>query len=146
LLERLIPEMVRRGYRVAAIKHTTHDLQVDGPGTDTWRLRQAGSQTVAISGPGKLIVVRDDDSEASIESIAGLLGEESDLVLAEGYKRSHLPKIEVCRQGITEGIVSEPEELLAVVTDASLGVSVPQYPFEEVGRLADLIEQKILAR
>lgn len=146
MLETLIPEIVRRGYRVAAIKHTTHGLQVDRPGTDTWRLRRVGSQTVAISGPGKLFVVREDDSEVSIESIAGLLGEGFDLVLAEGYKRSHLPKIEVCRRGITEGIVSEPEELLAVVTDAPLGVSVPQYSFEEVGRLADLIEQKILAR
>jgi len=138
--------MVHRGYRVAAIKHTTHDLEVDGPGTDTWRLRQAGSQAVAISGPGKLIVAREDDSDVSIESIIGLLGDGFDLVLAEGYKRSHLPKIEVCRQGITEGIDSETEELLAVVTDAPLGVPVPQYPFEEVGGLADLIEQKILAR
>ena len=140
LLEKLIPEMVRRGYRVVAVKHTTYSLQVDKPGTDTWRLRQAGSQVVAISGPGKLVVSRGDDTEASLEAIARLLGDDFDILLAEGYKQARSPKIEVYRQGVPEGLLARPEELLAVVTDTPLDISIPQHSFEDVGGLADLIE------
>ena len=58
LLEKLIPELKRRGYRVATVKHDTHGFEVDQPGKDTWRLAQAGADAVVISSSDKLALIK----------------------------------------------------------------------------------------
>lgn len=137
LLERLVPELARRGVRVAVVKHTDHRVEWDRPGTDTCRLQQAGSRMVAISGPGGLALTRQDGREVTLESIAGLLAGQCDILLVEGYKRSSHPRIEVCRGG---GPLSDVEGLLAVVSDDALDVACPVFSTTGVAALADLIQ------
>lgn len=145
LLEKLIPEMKRRGYRVAAIKHTSHDFDPDTEGKDSWRYARAGADAVALSSARRIAVFRNTDHDWDPGEIAGLLGEDFDIVLAEGFKRSKLPKIEVYRAG-SGGLLSAPEELLAVVSDEPPGLDVRRYTPGDVRALADLIERRVMGR
>lgn len=145
LLEKLIPELKRRGYRVAAVKHTSHDIEMDTEGKDSWKYARAGADATALSSGRRLAVFRNADHDWGPAEIADFLGDEFDLVLAEGFKRSNAPKIEVHRRASGE-IVSSREELLAIVTDEPLALDVPRYSPEDIGALVDLIERQVMRR
>ena len=143
-LEKLVPELVRRGHRVAVIKHDFHGFDLDQPGKDTWRLSQAGSSVVAISSPQKVAVMRQVSREMTVDEVALLIGPEVDIIFTEGYKRGDKPKIEVSRQAISSELLCEPDELIAVVSDQSHSMSVPQFGLDDAGGVADLLERRYL--
>ena len=146
LLENLVGELKRRGHTLATIKHTVHDFDLDHPGKDTWRLARAGSDTVVLSSPGKLALMKRVDDETSLEGLLQLVGNEVDFVLIEGFKTSSLPKIEVRRRARPEGILCSPAELMALVTDEPQDIPVPQFSPDDVSLLADLLERQAVAR
>lgn len=84
LLERLIGEFLRAGLRVGAIKHAPHGFDLDRPGKDTWRFREAGAAAVAAAAPGAVGVFRTWAGEPPLDEVVRLLGD-VDLVLVEGY-------------------------------------------------------------
>ena len=143
VLERLIREMKRRGYRVGTIKHDTHGFEVDKPGKDSWRHAQAGSDAVAISGPHKMALIRTLDAEMSVEDIAQLMGD-VDLVITEGYKRGDKPKIEVTRQERGMELLCRPEELIGIMADYPVDMPVPQFPLDDAVGIVDLLESLYL--
>jgi molybdopterin-guanine dinucleotide biosynthesis protein B len=98
LLERLIPELQRRGRRVAVIKHDVHGFEVDREGTDTWRFTAAGAEIATLSGPDKLAIVRRIRGPISPGELADLVPS-VDLILLEGYSQEAIPKIEIRRSG-----------------------------------------------
>ncbi len=146
LLERLVAELKRRGYRVATVKHNHQDFELDRPGKDSWRHAQAGSDAVVISSPQKLALIKPQDHDASIDEIVHLLGRGFDIVLTEGFHRANAPKIEVHRKELKEGLLCTPEELLAIVTDEPLDNDLPQFSPEDALKVADLIEEKLIAK
>lgn len=93
LLEKVVKELKSKGYRVAFIKHSHHDFNIDQPGKDTWRLAQAGSDVVAISTPNKVAVIEHVDMELTLAQTAALFQAKVDIVLAEGYKNGNTAKI-----------------------------------------------------
>lgn len=141
LLEKLIGELGRRGYNLAILKHCAHGFELDQPGKDSWRFAEAGSGTVVLSSTSKFALIKSIDHEATLEELQHTLGENFDLILAEGFSGDHAPKIEVHRKGFGD-LLSPPEELFALVTDEPLDIAIPQYSPNEVGALADLIEKK----
>lgn len=145
LLEKLIPALKRRGYRVAAVKHTSHDVEMDIEGKDSWKYARAGADAAALSSGKKLAVFRKADHDWAPEEIGKWLGEDFDIVLVEGFKRSRLPKIEVHRE-MSGGLISSPEELLAIVSDEPLAFDVPRYSPGDIEPLADLIERQVMRR
>ncbi len=144
LMEQLIAEFKRRGYRVAALKHSRGGMEVDYPGKDSWRFTQAGSDAVFVSSPGKLALIKSVEHEPDIEEILRTIGPDFDIVLAEGFKRSNLPKIEVHRGDLGDELVCQSDELLAVVTDAQLDAGVARLSMGETRAIADLIEQSVV--
>jgi molybdopterin-guanine dinucleotide biosynthesis protein B len=144
LLESLIGELRSRGHQLAAIKHTHSDFEMDQPGKDSWRLREAGCDTVVLSSPKKMAVFAEREDEANLEELFSLIKGDIDLVLTEGFKRANTPKIEVHRKG-GGPLVCPVEQLLAIVTEEKLDNAVPQYSPQDVGALADLIERSVLA-
>jgi len=144
LMEKVVVELKQRGYSLATIKHSAHDFELDHPGKDSWRLSKAGSDTVVLSSPRELALIRPVKRETTLEELLHLIGEGFDLILIEGFKNSKLPKIEVHRKELGS-LVTLPEELLALVTDERLDIAVPQFSPDEVEALADLIEKKSLA-
>lgn len=146
LLEKLIPELKRRGYRVATIKHHHHDFDIDRPGKDTWRHAAAGAETVVLASPKKIAVIRSLGEEMTLPAIiAGL--PEVDLVVTEGYKKEAYPKIEVYRADTSPGLLNAPGELLAVVSDAAPPVpGVTWLPSWDIVGIADIIESRVIKR
>jgi molybdopterin-guanine dinucleotide biosynthesis protein B len=143
ILEPIIRELKRRGYRVATVKHDTHDFDIDKPGKDSWRLAQAGSDVVAISGPRKMALIRQLDEEMPLDDVVGLM-QDVDIVITEGYKRGDRLKIEVTRAERSRELLCRPEELIAIMTDYSIDMPVPQFALEDAAGLVDLLERDLI--
>ena len=146
LMEQLIAEFKKRGYRIAALKHSQGGMDMDRPGKDTWRFAQAGSDAVLISSPGKLALIRRTDRDLAIEEIMAIVGSEFDLILAEGFRKSRIPKIEVYRSELGDGLACAAEELSAVVTEAPLNAPVTQLPRGDTVAIADFIESNFVLK
>lgn len=146
LLEGLVSRLKLRGYRIAAVKHSAGGFELDIEGKDSWRLARAGSDAVLLSSPQQVALFKRLDRELEMEELGLLLGDDYDLILIEGYKKGPATKIEVHRREQGPGLVCSPSELLAVVSDEPLGLSIPQFSPEDVDGVAGLIEQTFLAR
>ena len=146
LLECLIAELKRRGYKVAVIKHSSGDSEFDTANKDTWRFSQAGSEVSAISSAHSLAIFKQVSHDLSPQELTHLIPSDSDLILTEGFKQSSCLKIEVHRQEQGRDLVSPPHQLLAVVTDEPLEVDVPQFSAGEVHKVADLVEKAMLTQ
>lgn len=144
LMEQLIAEFKRRGYRVAALKHSRGDMEMDYPGKDSWRFTQAGSDAVVVSCPGKLAFIKCVKDEPGIEEILRIVGPDFDIVLAEGFKTSKLPKIEVYRGELGGSPTFSQDELLAIVTDTPVDVAAARLSTGDTSAIADLIEQTVV--
>lgn len=144
-MEKLIPELTGRGYLVGTVKHDVHGFEMDREGKDTWRHRKAGAQTIAISSPHQVASIRRVQEEMSLDQLVGHYFWQEDLLLAEGYKRSHFPKIEVFRSAVEPKPICGPHDnLMAIVTDDPLDTEVPTFGFDKVTEVADLIENRFL--
>lgn len=145
-LERLIAELTARGRVVGAVKHDTHGFEIDRPGKDTWRLRQAGAERVAISSAQCFALIGQVSEELSLEEIARRYLADVDIVLAEGYKRGPYLKIEVCRAERSRELLCTAEELVAVVSDLRLDLPCPQFDLDDAAGVADLLEERFLGK
>jgi molybdopterin-guanine dinucleotide biosynthesis protein B len=143
VLERVIREVKRRGYRLGTVKHDTHGFDIDRPGKDSWRHAQAGSDSVVISGPHRMALIRQLDGEMPLDELVELMGE-VDLVITEGYKRGDKPKIEITRLERGTELLCHSEELIAIVADYPVEMPVPQFPLEDAAGVVDLLEQLYL--
>jgi len=145
IMEKLITEFKARGYRVGAIKHAHKTVELDAPGKDTWRFSQAGSDAVAVSSPSRVTIFNNIDHEPSLEETALLLGESYDIIIAEGFKTTRAPKIEVCPRGKTGDMVCSESDLRAVISDGKPRAGIPTFGRGEIGKIADYIEHNIMA-
>ncbi|MCD6453541.1 MAG: molybdopterin-guanine dinucleotide biosynthesis protein B [Dehalococcoidales bacterium] len=140
LVEKLTRELISRGYRVATFKHTPGGANFDEPGKDSWRYLQAGSQAAVVSAPDGVALIKPVASEASLDELVRLLGEDYDIIIAEGFKHSDIPKIEVHRKGVGS-LLSGLSRLVAIVTDEPLETRARQFSPEDIKDLADLLEK-----
>jgi molybdopterin-guanine dinucleotide biosynthesis protein B len=146
LMEQLIAEFKRRGYRIAALKHSRGGMKIDQPGKDSWRYAQAGSDAVLISSPDKLAFIKNLDHDLGIGEILPVVGPEFDLVLVEGFKKSKIPKIEVHRKALGDDLLCSPEELSAIVTDEPLDIDIAQFSWGDIVAVADFIEKNFVLK
>jgi molybdopterin-guanine dinucleotide biosynthesis protein B len=146
LLEKLVGELKRRCFKVAVIKHSHHTDDLDTREKDTWRFTRAGSEFSAINSLDNLAIYRHLDHHFDPQEISSFVLWDYDIILMEGFKESDYPKIEVHRRAQGQEILTDPQSLLAVVTDEPLDVSVPQFSHDDTHGIADLIEKEILCR
>ena len=146
VMEKLIVELKKRGYRVATLKHNVHGFDIDLEGKDTWRYAKAGSDTVAISSSHKIAIIRKVGHDHTLAELNRFIGTDFDIILAEGFKQDKAPKIEVHRQELGAELLCNKEELLAIATDERLEIDVPQYTLEDARGIADLIEKRFFDR
>ena len=144
LLEKLVAELKRRGYRVATVKHDTHGFDIDRPGKDSWRHAQAGSDVVVISGPNRLALIEKREQEMTLDEIADRVMN-VDIILTEGYKRGDKPKIEVSRREKGSELLCTEDELVAIAADQPFDMNVPQFGLDDEAGIVDLIEERFLA-
>ena len=139
LIERVIPELVRAGYKVATVKHAGHGFDLDTEGKDSWRHKQAGASSVVIISKSSLAMFADVSDHMNVEDVRErYLDASYDLILAEGWRSEGYPKIVVVRDQIGEVPVSQ-DGLLAVVSNKPVETSVPLIDPDDVAAVAALI-------
>ncbi len=151
LLVKLIAELKSRGYRVGVIKHNAHRFEIDHEGKDSWRMTQAGADTMVITSSEKIALVKQNGAggEPSLEEIVAAYCGDVDILLTEGFKRSPMPKIEVHRQACGDALFCRGENqdpaLVAVASDCSLELDIPVFDLNDAVGLCDLIIKKFLS-
>jgi molybdopterin-guanine dinucleotide biosynthesis protein MobB len=152
LLEKLISELKQRGYRVGALKHDAHRFDIDHKNKDSWRLTQAGADTMVITSKEKLAMVKmnQETVEPEVTDIVDRYFNDVDIVLTEGFKGNTFPKIEVHRRErsqtlLCRGEVNDPT-LFAIASDEPLDMDVPVYDINDALGICDFIEEKFLRR
>ena len=143
LIEKLIAELKSRGYRVATIKHTHQTVDMDLPGKDTWRFSQAGSDAAVIASPSLITVFKNISGETGLEEAVRALGQGYDIILAEGFKSSKAPKIEV-HDGDGAPPLFKENELCAIVSDEKLDFNIPRFKRDDIVGISDFIEKEII--
>ncbi|MCP4545197.1 MAG: molybdopterin-guanine dinucleotide biosynthesis protein B [bacterium] len=149
LIEKLIPLLKGKGYRVATIKHDAHSFDIDHEGKDSWRHREAGADAVLISSPARVFLTR---NESESLDLAGLCAryplDEYDLVITEGFKRDRARKIEVHRCERSSELLydGEDESIIAVVSDRSWPeVALPVFDLNDAAGIAAFIAAEFLS-
>ncbi len=145
LLERLVPELGRRGVRVAVVKHDAHRFDIDHPGKDSHRLFAAGAEAILLLSPEKIALVKRVPATPDIRTAIATWLPDVDLVLTEGFKQGPLPKIELHRKArsdtlLCRGAARDPT-LVAVASDTPLELDVPVLPLDDVAAIADFVQQ-----
>lgn len=144
LLTRLVPRLAGLGLRVGVIKHSGHRHGFDVPGKDTELVRRAGAVAAAITGPGETAWFGPPVDGA--RALARLLPP-VDLVLAEGFKRERLPRIEVHRRRVDRDFLCATDRaVFAVVTDERPPRALPAFDADDVDGLAALVVARLERR
>jgi len=142
LMERLVAEIVGRGLTVSTVKHVHHDVDLDEPGKDTFRHRQAGASEVVLASAHRFALMREHRGpEPELTQVLARLAP-VDLVLVEGYKRDAHRKVEVWRAETGHPLIQPGDPLVrAVATDAALpqDVPVPVLDLNDTAAVADFI-------
>ncbi|MFO7760059.1 MAG: molybdopterin-guanine dinucleotide biosynthesis protein B [Desulfobia sp.] len=145
VIEKLIPILCREGFRVGTIKHHVHDFTMDQPGKDTYRHKQAGAHTTALSSPTGLGIIKDVERDLSPTEIACLYFHDLDLVLTEGYKRGPIPKIEVFRKSVSScPLKNRDHTWLAFVSNDHMDSNLPVFSPDNLTELADFLINRFL--
>ena len=138
LLEAVVAELTRRGLRVAIAKDTHHDVELDQPGKDTWRLARAGASQVVLASDGQLVLLQRRPARPTLVEIAALVAPSADLLLAEGFRHdSSAPAVVVYRAEMRLPLPALSGQVAAIVTDGVAPTGWPRFAFAEVIPLCD---------
>jgi len=144
LIEQLIPRFVSMGLKISLIKHAHHGFDIDKPGKDSWRHREAGCSEVLLTSDQRWVLMHElrGEREPTLEEQIGLLSH-CDLALVEGYKSNDLiPKLEVYRPSHGKPpIHPEHPNIVAVASDARLDTALPVLDINDPDAIAQFIVQ-----
>ena len=143
LVTKVIPVLVKRGLKVATIKHAHHEFDIDQPGKDSWLHRQAGASEVAIVSSRRWAIVHElgDEPEPPLSAMLAKLSP-VDLVIIEGFKRHPHPKLEVYRAVVGKPLLHPDDDcIVAVATDAPLpAAQVPVLMLDDIEGVANALQ------
>lgn len=145
LLEKLIPVLTTRGLKVSVIKHAHHGFDIDRPGKDSYRHREAGASEVLLACNDRWALMHERRTEAET-TLSELLGRLSpcDLVLIEGFKQEPVPKLEVYRpENGKPPLFPERNDIVAVASDAALETALPVLPLNDMNAIADFVMARL---
>ena len=145
LIERLLPAFSARGLRVSVVKHAHVQFDIDKPGKDSHRFREAGSHEVLVSSPTRWALMHEQRGAAEA-TLAELLDHLSDcdLVLVEGFKRDPIPKLEVHR--VANGkppLYPGDAHIVAIASDATLDTELPRFDLDDVATIVTFITESV---
>jgi molybdopterin-guanine dinucleotide biosynthesis protein MobB len=143
LIEKIIPELSSRNYRISIAKHVGDNVIFDTPGKDTWRFSRAGAHSVIVSMNNNTVVMKSRFQENTIDQLQYAAGPDCDLLLVEGHKRERGPKIEVRRSPESKPVAVVPD-LVAIVSASAWPEMVPCFDPSDLTGIANFIEQLLL--
>ena len=139
LIEKLIPRFIKKGYKVATIKHDGHDFKGDVEGTDTYKHKKAGAYGTAIFSSNKFMIIKEDNTVDEKYFIN--IFPEADIIFLEGFKGSNYPKLEIVRNGNSSVPICNENNLIGILSDFE--VLYHENNLIDLNDI-DLITQKIL--
>ena len=144
LIERLIPALTARGLTVSALKHAHHGFDMDRPGKDSFRFRQAGAAQVLVAAPQRLALLTElRDRLPALEELLAQL-DPCDLVLVEGFRsEGSIPRIEVRGAAAGASPFAQEANLIAVVCDDPVDRALPRFARDDVANIASFILQTL---
>jgi molybdopterin-guanine dinucleotide biosynthesis protein B len=145
LIEKLIPLLTARGLSVSAIKNAHHGFDMDRPGKDSFRYREAGAGQVLIATARRWAMLTETPrGPATLDELLALLAP-CDLVIIEGFKsEGHVPRIEVRRSGQSESpIFPHDSNVIAVVADYAIDTALPVLDLNAPAKIADFIAERL---
>ncbi len=122
LVERLVAALVKRGYRVATIKHAHHSFDIDHKGRDSYRHRMAGASQVMVVSESRFALMAEGMGAGGVPDLSTLLAklEPTDFVLLEGFKTAPLPKIECYRGGADKLLAHGDKTIVGIASDTDI--------------------------
>lgn len=140
LIEKIVAILKARGLRVAVVKHASGGFELDKPGKDSWRFRQAGADAVVLVGPDSMALVKDISREPSANELVSLFAD-ADVVIQEGFKHSAVNRIEVFRSGVSgdRPLCLSDHSYLALVSDRPVEVAIPRFDWNDAEGVAEFI-------
>lgn len=144
LIEKVIALLTDKGYKIGSVKHAHDGFEMDKEGKDSFRHKKAGASATLVISENKIAMVKDDNASYVEKMEAYLSG--MDIILAEGFKRQALPKIEVFRvgSGHKDPLCMNDKNLIAFVTDSDYKPDAPVFGLEDINQLVDFIEYTYL--
>lgn len=142
LLTQIIPVLTGEGLRVSTIKHAHHKFDVDAPGKDSWRHREAGATEVMVSSDRRWALMHELRGETE-PGLRDLLSKMSrvDLVIVEGFKSESHPKIEIHRAANDKPLLyPNDSDILGIVSDAKITTSLPVVRIDDIPAIARLVK------
>lgn len=141
LIEQLIPRLVIEGLRVSIIKHAHHGFDVDQPGKDSYRHREAGATEVLVTSASRWVLMHElrGGPEPTLEEHLKRFSP-CDLVLIEGFKKQDFPKLEVHRKATGKPLLHPTDRhVVAVATDEPLDTPLPQFRLDDYEAICGFI-------
>ncbi|MBK0399267.1 molybdopterin-guanine dinucleotide biosynthesis protein B [Limibaculum sp. M0105] len=143
LVERLVAEISSRGYSVSTLKHTHHLVDLDRPGKDSYRHREAGAQQVVLASSSRWALMTElrGGPEPALESLIARL-DPVDIVIVEGWKRDRHPKVEAWRAETGQPLIAMDDPTVrAVATNdhPPKGHGRPVIGLDDIPAIADFV-------
>ena len=145
-LEKLIPELKKKGYKIGIVKHSHHGIDIDKEGKDSWRHQKAGADSVIVVSSEKLAMVKKTEVEISLDELQEYFSD-MDIVITEGYKKESKPKIEIYRGEVhKKTLCGVGDNLVAIVTDSIISTDVPVFGANCFKEVACFIENTFIIK
>ena len=140
----IIESLVKKGYQVGSIKHAHHDFDIDKPGTDSFKHREAGSNQVIISSAKRWakITENNNENEKSLDELIQEL-QNVDVIVVEGFKKDNHPKIEILSKDL-KNRNNETNNVIAIISDDLKDTITPVFKENDIENLVEFIIKNIL--
>ena len=140
-IERLIPELKKRGYSVSAIKHAHHNFDIDKPGKDSFKIRESGAkQTLIFNASRSALITENEKKDFDLDKALEQINQPTDIILVEGLKTMPIPKIEIYRKKISkESLYIRDKNIIGVISDVGIKCDIPCFDFIKMDKITEFI-------
>tara|TARA_B100000768_G_scaffold116396_1_gene107726 strand:+ start:73 stop:597 length:525 start_codon:yes stop_codon:yes gene_type:complete len=141
IIERMIPELKKRGYSVSAIKHAHHNFDIDKPGKDSFKIRESGAkQTLIFNASRSALITENEKKDFDLNKALEQINQPTDIILIEGLKTMPIPKIEVYREKISkESLYKKDKNIIGVISDVVIKCDIPRFDFINMNKITEFI-------
>jgi len=141
IIERLIPELKKRGYSVSVIKHAHHNFDIDKPGKDSFKIRESGAkQTLIFNASRSALITENEKKDFDLNKALEQINQPTDIILIEGLKTMAIPKIEVYREKISkESLYKKDKNIIGVISDVVIKCDIPRFDFINMNKITEFI-------
>ena len=141
LIEKLIPQLIKKGLVVSVIKHAHHKFDIDTPGKDSFRIREAGaSQTLIFNDHRSALITENMKDTFNVDEVITQISSDTDIILIEGLKNMHYPKIEVHRKEVSKELLFEKDStIIAFISDLLIDIKIPSFDINDINSIVNFI-------